>query len=48
MCGGDYSWTRRVMTVCGVSCFAGGFYGLFSHFNKDKEVNEFTNKPLAF
>jgi len=44
MCGGDYSWMRRVMTVCEESCFTGGFCGLFSRFKGEKKrVNEFTN-----
>ena len=43
MCGGDYCWTRRVMKMCGVLCFTGGLCGLFSNFNKEAEVIEFTN-----
>jgi len=43
MCGGDYAWMRRVMTLCGVLCFTSGFCGLFSHFNTEAEVNELTN-----
>ena len=41
MCGGDYSWTRRIMTMWSIMLYSWVLW--FCHFNKEAEVNEFTN-----
>ena len=42
--GCDYLKTTRVKMVCVVLCITSRFCGLFSHFNKEAEVNELTNE----